>query len=140
MKKILEFETPDELIEYIKLQIKQTFKFSKEYEYIVTTNVFLDGNSVTLYWKGDVSYIHSIEEMILLYQNGTIKLIEEKTKITYLPFKTIKKRKLTKREYKYLENTKDSKFDLFNEIMSTIELERKFNEYLEGREKEKDKL
>ena len=139
MDKILEFETPDELIEFIRIQPRPIFKFSREYENIMTTNTFFSGHSIVIYWKGNVNYIHSTEEMIELYAKGDIKIIEDKTNIIYYPFKKVKKRKLTKREYNFYENTKDKDFKLFDAIMEDIESDKKFRKYLNEREKEKDK-
>ena len=139
MDKILEFETPDELIEFIRIQPRSIFKFSREYENIMTTNTFFSGHSIVIYWKGNVNYIHSTEEMIELYAKVDIKIIEDKTNIIYYPFKKVKKRKLTKREYNFYENTKDKDFKLFDAIMEDIESDKKFRKYLNEREKEKDK-
>jgi hypothetical protein len=131
----LYFENPEEILEFIKYQGKQIFKFRKEWEFFVTEHTLIDDTIIILPWKGQNDIVHSKEELFLLLEDGKISLIKEKIRIKYSPFKKIKK--LTKSEYKIVEGNEQKEFDFFEQIISDIKNQKNFEEYL--REKEEDK-
>jgi hypothetical protein len=131
----LYFENSEEILEFIKYQGKQIFKFRKEWNFFVTEHTLIDGTVIILYWEGQKNMIHSKEEMFFLLDAGEIKLNKEKIKIKYNPFKKIKK--LTKSEYKNIEGCEQENFEIFDQIILENENQKNFEEYLEKKEKEK---
>lgn len=135
--KELDFNTPEELMEYIQMSTGQTFKYVKWHGGITTSHSWNNQALIVIHWRGTITHITSLFELIEMYKKGTIFMIKESIEVTYKPFAAVKKRKLTQKEYEFLESANDVDTEFFVQFELERENHQKFEAYLEKEKKKK---